>query len=106
MDVLARFHKADIKKVGLDSYGKHGGFYQRQLDLWTVLARDQARVKDVDSGEEVGMPNRFDDMIAWLRRNIVKDEVTLMHGDYKVGLVSTELIFTFQNNKPIINLFL
>lgn len=51
--------------------------------MWSSLGKQQGAVKDVETERPVGDLPRFDDMVAWLRRNMVKDEVTLMHGDYK-----------------------
>ncbi|TPX51234.1 hypothetical protein SeMB42_g01994 [Synchytrium endobioticum] len=83
LDVLVRLHKTDVKKVGLEHFGKHGGFYERQLQLWSNLGKQQALVKDVETGKLVGDLERFQDMVSWLRRNMVKDEIALMHGDFK-----------------------
>lgn len=31
---LAKFHSVDFRKVGLQNFGKPGGFYDRQLATW------------------------------------------------------------------------
>ncbi|TPX36646.1 hypothetical protein SmJEL517_g01324 [Synchytrium microbalum] len=82
MDTLAAFHKVDHHAVGLGDYGKSGGYYTRQITNFFRLSEDQAKVTD-KAGKAVGHLPGFEDMRAWFKKNIVKDEVSLFHGDYK-----------------------
>lgn len=41
---LAEFHKVDFKKVGLESYGRSGGFYPRQLKRLLDISKLQGNV--------------------------------------------------------------
>ncbi|MEM7138766.1 MAG: phosphotransferase [Myxococcota bacterium] len=73
--VLAAIHNVDLTKVGLDEYGRHGGYVERQVKRWTkqYLASQTA---------EVGAMNR---LIEWLSANLPEDDATtLVHGDYRL----------------------
>jgi aminoglycoside phosphotransferase (APT) family kinase protein len=70
---LAKLHRVDPKKVGLESFGKHRGFYKRQLETWKGICDAQARTKDVETVEF------FSD-----ERWMPSDRGTLIHGDYKI----------------------
>ncbi|KAI9205657.1 kinase-like domain-containing protein [Polychytrium aggregatum] len=83
---LAKLHKTDIVAVGLESYGKHGGFYTRQIESLYRVSQAQAAVKD-SSGDSVGEIKGIAEILAWFKRNQVRDEVTLMHGDFKLNNV-------------------
>ncbi|KAJ3291240.1 hypothetical protein HK104_006228 [Borealophlyctis nickersoniae] len=83
VDTLAKLHKADYRKIGLQGFGKEGGFYERQIRTLVGVSRMQAAVKD-QSGEAVGELYRLPQAIEWFRRNQVKDETTIVHGDFKL----------------------
>ncbi|TPX35874.1 hypothetical protein SmJEL517_g01677 [Synchytrium microbalum] len=84
--VLAQLHSINPSTLSLPSSitSKAGNFYAKQLVMWDSLSRQQAKVKDVETGEELGMLDRFDDILGWLKRNMPRDEVAVMHGDYKL----------------------
>ncbi|KAI9007596.1 kinase-like domain-containing protein [Hyaloraphidium curvatum] len=56
---------------------KVGGFYERQLAMWEVLAREQAG----------GLPHRFGDMVAWIRGHLPADETCVVQGDFTLNNV-------------------
>ncbi|KAF2772872.1 APH-domain-containing protein [Teratosphaeria nubilosa] len=72
---LAKLHSVDIKKVGLESLGKNGGFYNRQVKTFGRLAQSQADARDKDSNEP---------FLKFFQRNQPRDRNVLGHGDYKI----------------------
>jgi aminoglycoside phosphotransferase (APT) family kinase protein len=89
MRTLAKFHKVDIEKVGLADFGRHGGFYDRQLKTFGTLSKAQAEAVDVDTKKPVGDIPHFDEMVRFFKQKSTqpKDRVTLIHGDYKIDNV-------------------
>lgn len=83
---LARFHAVDFRKAGLEKFGKHHGFYNRQLETWKTICEKQAQVVDVETKEEVGQLPNFDELIRFFKNEKLqpKDMATLVHGDYKI----------------------
>lgn len=83
---LAKLHRVDPKAVGLETFGKPSGFYNRQLQTWKTICEAQAATKDVDTGVAVGPLPRFDDMMAFFAdvSRQPKDRGTIIHGDYKI----------------------
>ncbi|KAI0475319.1 acyl-CoA dehydrogenase family member 11 [Xylariaceae sp. FL0804] len=83
---LARFHAVDFAAVGLASFGRPDGFYDRQLATWGQICAAQARAVDQDSREPVGPIPHFDDMMRFFadRRRQPRERATLVHGDYKL----------------------
>ena len=73
--VIAALHQVDINAVGLDDYGRHGGYVARQVKRWgqqtlqlTVPINDAMRR-----------------LIDWLPQHLPDhDETTLVHGDYRL----------------------
>jgi len=83
---LAKFHSVDIQKVGLADFGRHGGFYDRQLKTFGTLSKAQAEVEDADTKIPVGDIPHFGEMVSFFKQKSKqpKDRVTLIHGDYKI----------------------
>lgn len=83
---LAKFHKVDYEKIGLSKFGRHNGFYNRQIKTFTRLSPDQAATKDKDTGKPVGDIPHFNDMINYFKDESrqPKDRSSLIHGDYKI----------------------
>lgn len=84
VETLAKLHKVDYAKIGLQGYGRDSGFYERQMKSLGRISEAQAAVKDQDSGETVGPIPRVNELYAWFKRNQVADQATIVHGDYKV----------------------
>ena len=47
---LAKLHRITPKDIGLESFGKPSGFYNRQIKTFGSLAKSQAAAKDKDTG--------------------------------------------------------
>jgi aminoglycoside phosphotransferase (APT) family kinase protein len=72
---VAALHRVDYRAVGLDDYGKAGGYLARQIARWTK----QYRASETEKIEAM------ERLIAWLPENIpAGDETTLVHGDYRL----------------------
>lgn len=86
---LAKFHSVSPKSVGLSDFGRRGGFYDRQLKTFKKLSEDQAKTKDVESGEEVGKIPHYNEMVDFFGQKATqpKDRSTFVHGDYKIDNV-------------------
>ncbi|KNC99615.1 uncharacterized protein SPPG_05002 [Spizellomyces punctatus DAOM BR117] len=86
IDTLARLHKAPFREIGLENYGKAGGFYERQIRRLLQVSNAQASVTD-EAGEAVGPLYKLSSSIEWFKKNMVADEVTICHGDFKLDNV-------------------
>ena len=75
VEVLARLHKVDFAEVGLEGYGRVGGYMARQVKRWS----QQYEASKTDEIEE------FDKLIVWLNNNMPDDTVTtIVHGDFRM----------------------
>ncbi len=74
--VLAAMHSVDIKKAGLENFGKPGNFYERQIGRWTK------QYKAAQTGDEPAM----EALMEWLPNNIPQDDglTSLAHGDFRL----------------------
>ncbi|CAO3597369.1 unnamed protein product [Absidia cylindrospora] len=87
LETLAKLHRVDFKAIGLESYGRNFGFYERQMKSLHKVSSAQAAVVDKDSGEKVADLPRLDEMFAWFKKNQPKDVATIVHGDFKIDNV-------------------
>lgn len=85
VDTLAALHMIDVAKAGLESYGKPGNYFERQIARWSRQYR-QAQTDDIEDMER---------LIACLPHTVPEHSGTaIVHGDYRIDNV----IFT-PNNK-------
>lgn len=86
MRTLAKFHRVVPKSVGLESFGKPTGFYDRQIATFSTISEAQAQAVDVDTQEPVGELPYFGDMVRFFSNKSTqpRDRGTLVHGDYKI----------------------
>lgn len=86
---LGKFHRVKPGSVGMADFGRHWGFYNRQLKTFKRLSADQAVVKDKETGEEVGWIPHYDDMVEFFGDEATQpvDRSTFVHGDYKIDNV-------------------
>ena len=74
--VLAKLHLVDWKACGLETLGKRGDYYGRQLRRWTQQWLS-SQTRDIPS---------LDRLVEWLPGNIPpSDDTAICHGDYRFG---------------------
>ncbi|KAL1988108.1 hypothetical protein VTN96DRAFT_1139 [Rasamsonia emersonii] len=83
---LGKLHRVDPKSVGMESFGKPTGFYDRQIATFTTISESQAQAVDVDTKEPVGPLPHFGDMVRFFSNKATqpRDRGTFVHGDYKI----------------------
>ena len=73
--VIAQLHTIDYKAIGLETYGKPGTYFSRQIDRWT---------RQYKASETESIP-AMDQLMAWLPNNIPDGELTsIVHGDFRL----------------------
>jgi len=74
--MLAEIHRIDPMAVGLSDFGRHGGYFARQLSRWT-------RQWHLSSTRSL---DAIDRLAEWLPANMPDDDTTtLVHGDFRTG---------------------
>jgi len=76
--VLAELHKVVPASVGLDTFGRPGNYYARQIGRWSkqYVASQTEQIDAMDS------------LMDWLPQNIPDEgEAVVVHGDYRLGNV-------------------
>lgn len=74
-DTIARLHKTDYKKIDLETFGKPGNYFARQISRWS---------KQYVASETDEIPE-MNKLIDWLPANIPSsDQTTIVHGDYRL----------------------
>lgn len=75
IDVMANLHQVDFSAVGLDGYGRVGGYLTRQLRRWTQQYQ-AAQTETIEAMEH---------LMAWLPDQLPEeDETTIAHGDFRL----------------------
>ena len=73
--VIARLHTIDYKAIGLETYGKPGNYFGRQIDRWT---------RQYKASETEHIP-AMEHLIEWLPQHIpAGEQTTIVHGDYRL----------------------
>ncbi len=86
--VLSVIHDIDYKGVGLESFGKPGNYFSRQVGRWSRQVQES----------KIPIPVALSKLMDWLPLNIpVDDETTLVHGDFRLD----NMIFDHHENKVI-----
>lgn len=72
---LAKLHSIEPSSVGLESYGKTGNYFSRQISRWTrQYLEDEAAGRNPD----------MDLLVRWLPEHIpAGDETRIVHGDFR-----------------------
>jgi len=84
IETLAWLHSIDPDSIGLEGFGKKTGFYTRHCNTFSRIEADQAKVKDVKTGKELGRAHpQFDEIVNFIRKNLPEDRAAIVHGDYK-----------------------
>lgn len=86
--VIAQLHKVDYVHAGLESYGKPGNYFTRQIARWT---------KQYRASETRAIP-AMEELIQWLPQHIPNgDDTSVVHGDYRLD----NLIFDAQEPRIV-----
>jgi len=83
---LAKLHRINPKDVGLETFGKPSGFYDRQIKTFTAITKAQAETCDLETKEPVGQIPHVEEILSFFgdKRLQPKDRGTPIHGDYKI----------------------
>lgn len=83
---LAKLHRLSPKSIGLETFGRPSGFYNRQINTFKELQKVQADTVDVESKQKVGSVPHNDEILAFFQdlEYQPKDRGTPIHGDYKI----------------------
>ncbi|KAF3399686.1 Acyl-CoA dehydrogenase family member 11 [Talaromyces pinophilus] len=83
---LGKLHRVDPKSVGMEKFGKHTGFYDRQISTLGRVSQAQAQAVDVDTKEPVGELPHFQENVRFFSNKSLqpRDRTTFVHGDYKI----------------------
>ncbi len=75
---LAALHGVDYRAVGLEGFGREGGYLARQISRWTKQWRLSQTREDAN----------MEELATWLAANVPADDATtIVHGDYRIGNV-------------------
>lgn len=75
LESLGALHSVDIASVGLDTFGRPGNYYARQIHRWSGQYIASETEKDP----------AMDSLMAWLPGNIPQDdEASIIHGDFRL----------------------
>ena len=75
IDILAALHQVDYRAVGLEDYGRIGGYMTRQMRRW-VQQYEASKTNDIPAMER---------LMAWLPAALPADtETTIVHGDFRL----------------------
>ena len=73
---LAELHKVDPIAAGLETFGRPGNYYERQVGRW-IKQYQASKTEQIDA---------MDTLMAWLPDNIPADsKPVIAHGDYRLG---------------------
>ncbi|XP_002739682.1 acyl-CoA dehydrogenase family member 10-like [Saccoglossus kowalevskii] len=74
-ETLIKIHKADVKKIGLQDFGKHGSYILRQTSRWSKQY-NSSKTRQIAS---------MDKLIDWLPKHAPQnDKTTVTHGDFRL----------------------
>jgi aminoglycoside phosphotransferase (APT) family kinase protein len=81
---LSELHLTKFESIGLKDYGPNGNFYNRQFKVLSKISQFQSEVFDQNGNQPVPKLPRLEELPKiWSKFNL-KDEVSVMHGDYKL----------------------
>lgn len=77
--VLANIHRVSLSEVGLEDYGKHGNFVERQIKRLSDVSQRQSQL----SGTSAPEIERLAEQLS-LYAPYCPSHVSLLHGDFKI----------------------
>lgn len=76
MRVMAAMHAVDYLAVGLETYGRPGNYYERQISRWSKQYQT-TKTKQLDS---------MDNLIEWVPKHLPdSSDVSIAHGDFRMA---------------------
>jgi aminoglycoside phosphotransferase (APT) family kinase protein len=73
--VISKLHGLDFRALGLETFGKPGGYIERQIARWTKQYR-ASETQKIDA---------MDSLIEWLPKNLPPEAATtVVHGDFRL----------------------
>lgn len=65
-------------------FGRKTNFYTRHCNTFSRIEAQQAKVKDIKTGKELGRAHPdFDEIVDYIRKHVPSDRTSIIHGDYK-----------------------
>ncbi|KAF2099077.1 APH-domain-containing protein [Rhizodiscina lignyota] len=84
VETLAWLHSIDPDSIGLEGYGKKTGFYARHCRTFSRIEAQQAKVKDIKTGQLLGRAHpHYEEIVEYVLQNLPGDRYAIVHGDYK-----------------------
>ena len=75
VDLMAKLHQVDFRAVGLENYGKVGGYMERQVRRWS---------KQYEASKTDELP-AMENLMAWLPEHLpAQHDTTIAHGDFRL----------------------
>lgn len=72
---ISAIHRLDYVVLGLETFGKPGNYFARQITRWSRQVRDA----------NIAIPGSLNRLMDWLPEHIpVGDETSLIHGDFRM----------------------
>lgn len=95
IETLAWLHSIDPDTIGLSGFGKKTGFYQRHCNTFSRIEAQQAKVRDIKTGRELGRAHEhYDEIVDFVRHEMTTERYAVVHGDFKFdNVVSTVVRF-------------
>ncbi|KAK5037068.1 hypothetical protein LTR13_004873 [Exophiala sideris] len=86
VETLAKLHLVDFTSIGLQTLGRSGGFYNRQIKTFTALSESQAKAVDKATGCSIGVVPHLEEMNTFFAdpSRQPPERSALIHGDYKI----------------------
>ncbi|KAH9824866.1 kinase-like domain-containing protein [Melampsora americana] len=84
IQTLATLHSIDFNLIGLNQFGSHEDFYDRQIKSLSKISELQSKVKNEKTGEWVGKIDRIDQLLDWYQVKKPTHQITIVHGDFKL----------------------
>jgi len=72
---ISAIHRLDYVSLGLESFGKPGNYFARQITRWSRQVREA----------NIPIPDSLNKLMGWLPEHIPpEDETSLIHGDFRM----------------------
>jgi len=92
---LAKLHTVQHKSVGLEKFGRAGGYYARQMKTFKTISEAQAATEDIKTGKKVGPVPHFNQLLDWFAKHLPPDRTSIVHGDYKLDNMVPQSLLSY-----------